>query len=73
MTTTETLIKKYNLQRHPEGGWYKENYKSSGVIAAKALPQRFSVDRVFSTVIYFLLDADNFSAFLMSLAKSLNS
>jgi uncharacterized protein len=63
MATVEQLIQHYAMQRHPEGGWYKETYKSSEVIPSNALPVRFLESRVFSTAIYFLLEAGNFSAF----------
>lgn len=56
-------ITRLNLMSHPEGGFYKETYRSKEIIAKEALPERFSGDRVFSTSIYFLLDNDNFSAF----------
>ncbi|MGG9964208.1 cupin domain-containing protein [Ferruginibacter sp. SUN106] len=59
----QQLIRQYNLQAHPEGGWYKETYKSKELIPSNALPQGFSGDRAFSTAIYFLLEAGNFSAF----------
>ncbi len=61
--TVQQLIQQYNLQPHPEGGWYKESYKSIEHISADALPERFSGKRVFSTAIYFLLTQGNFSAF----------
>lgn len=57
------IIKHYNLQPHPEGGFYKEVYRSKESIAANALPERFTGDRNFSTAIYFLLEQGNFSAF----------
>lgn len=57
------LIQQYNLQPHPEGGWYKQTYKSSESIRAEALPERFGGDRPFSTAIYFLLEKGDFSAF----------
>ena len=63
MLTTQQLIKQYNLQPHPEGGWYKETYKSKETISATALPERFGSTRAFSTAIYFLLEEENFSAF----------
>ncbi|HEX6848983.1 MAG TPA: cupin domain-containing protein [Chitinophagaceae bacterium] len=63
MTIAEQLIRKYNLEPHPEGGWYKQTYKSNEQIAAGALPERFGASRVFSTAIYFLLEKGNFSAF----------
>ncbi|HEV8270884.1 MAG TPA: cupin domain-containing protein [Chitinophagaceae bacterium] len=63
MSITNQLIKKYNLEPHPEGGWYKQTYKCNEQIAADALPERFGANRVFSTAIYFLLEKGNFSAF----------
>jgi len=61
--TPQNLIFHYNLQPHPEGGWYAQSYRSSEIIPAAALPDRFGGDRVFSTAIYFLLEQGNFSAF----------
>jgi len=63
MSITNTLIQKYNLEPHPEGGWYKQTYKSNEEIAADALPERFGASRAFSTAIYFLLEQGNFSSF----------
>lgn len=48
---------------HPEGGWYKETYRSSEAVASSALPARFAGDRNFSTAILFLLNGKTFSAF----------
>ena len=61
--TVKQLIQQYNLQPHPEGGWYKETYKSDEYISGSTLPERFGGSRVFSTAIYFLLEQGNFSAF----------
>lgn len=61
-TVTE-LVKRFQLLPHPEGGYYKENYRSEETISHNALPQRFSSSRQFSTAIYFLLEQGNFSAF----------
>ena len=63
MSITNQLIQKYNLQPHPEGGWYTQTYKSKEQISEKALPGRFGASRFFSTAIYFLLEQGNFSAF----------
>jgi predicted cupin superfamily sugar epimerase len=63
MSIANQLIQQYKLQPHPEGGWYKQTYKSSEQIAADALPDRFKTNRAFSTAIYFLLEKGNFSAF----------
>ena len=51
MVTINQLITQYNLQPHPEGGWYTETYKSNELIAANALPQRFLGNGPFSTAI----------------------
>ena len=61
--TVQQLIQQYNLQPHPEGGWYKETYKSTEYISGNTLPERFDGSRSFSTAIYFLLEQGNFSAF----------
>lgn len=63
MLTALQLIRQYNLQPHPEGGWYKETYRSNEHIPAGVLPARFNGERAFSTAIYFLLERGNFSAF----------
>ena len=63
MINADYWIKKLGLKRHPEGGYFKETYRSSEVILKHALPARFNGDRVFSTCIYFLLDKKEFSAF----------
>jgi uncharacterized protein len=63
MSIANYLIQKYNLEPHPEGGWYRQTYKSNEQIAVDELPKRFGGDRTFSTAIYFLLEKENFSAF----------
>lgn len=63
MLTAQQLVHQYSLQPHPEGGWYKESYRSSEYITQVALPERFRGTRVFSTAIYFLLGEGDFSAF----------
>jgi uncharacterized protein len=57
------LVTQYNLLPHPEGGWYRETYRSNESIPSNALPERFTAERAFSTAIYFLLEEGNFSAF----------
>lgn len=56
-------IKSFKLKAHPEGGYYREIYRSQERVAKDALPPRFIGDRCFSTSIYFLLKVDQFSAF----------
>jgi len=63
MSIVDTLIQRHGLEPHPEGGWYKQTYKSHEQVDAEALPRRFGASRVFSTAIYFLLEKGNFSAF----------
>lgn len=53
--TVDELVKLYNLQPHPEGGFYNEYYRDKGVIPKSALPARFKGDRNYSANIYFLL------------------
>jgi uncharacterized protein len=56
-------IEKLRLERHPEGGYFRQTYRSETEIAAEALPARFTGSRRVSTGIYFLLEAGNYSAF----------
>lgn len=57
------LVEKLDLQEHVEGGFYKETYRSEGIIQKKSIPENFDGDRNYSTGIYFLLTSENFSAF----------
>lgn len=59
----EHIVTQYKLIPHPEGGYYKETYRSQEIIPAKGLPARFTGDRNVSTAIYFLLLENLFSAF----------
>jgi predicted cupin superfamily sugar epimerase len=56
-------IDRLNLTRHPEGGFFRETYRSEETIARECLPERFAGDRAFSTAIFFLLPANEISAF----------
>jgi len=62
MSSANYWIEKLNLQPHPEGGHYRECYRSSGIIEATGLRNYFG-NRNFSTSIYYLLKGDEFSAF----------
>ncbi len=55
-------IEKLALARHPEGGFFRQTYKSDRLIARDALPG-FPGERAASTAIYFLLEGEHFSAF----------
>ncbi|AZG48790.1 cupin domain-containing protein [Gordonia insulae] len=50
------------LTPHPEGGWYRETWRSAVTIPADVLPQGYPGDRVAGTAIYFLLLPDERSA-----------
>ena len=63
MKPADYWIKTLGLIRHPEGGYFKETYRSGEVISKHAMPERFNGDRVFSTCIYFLLVKKEFSKF----------
>ncbi len=63
MITAKQLVDKFNLAPHPEGGFFKETYRSPESIPKTFLPKRFSGERNYSTAIYFLLEKGNFSAF----------
>lgn len=63
MLTVQNLVQQFNMLPHPEGGYYKETYRSNEIINQEALPERFQGSRYFSTAIYFLLEKGNFSAF----------
>lgn len=63
MTEVENIIQKLELKEHPEGGYFKEVYRSSGTINKDSLEDSFSSKRNYATSIYFLLTSDTFSAF----------
>ncbi len=59
----QELVDRFQLVPHPEGGYYRETYRAAEAIDAAHLPARFAGSRSFSSAIYFLLEAGNFSAF----------
>ncbi len=63
ISTAKDWIEKLQLEPHPEGGHFRQTYKSEVVIPQDALPAGFSGTRVASTAIYFLLEGLNFSTF----------
>jgi predicted cupin superfamily sugar epimerase len=62
MTPARLWIERLQLRRHPEGGYFRETYRAQEAVARAHLPARFTGDRALSTAIYFLLEADDFSA-----------
>jgi uncharacterized protein len=56
--TAQHLIRELRLVSHPEGGYYRETYRS-----AERVTTRRGSERSALTAIYFLLTSENFSAF----------
>jgi len=63
MNRSERWINELEMIEHPEGGCYRESYRSDEVIPLSALPTGYEADHSFSTAIYFLLRRGEFSAF----------
>ncbi|GAB4269334.1 MAG: cupin domain-containing protein [Candidatus Rifleibacteriota bacterium] len=61
-TYSRMLIEKLQLERHPEGGYYREIYRSNGLIPASALAESHSGIRPFLTSIYFMLEPGDVSS-----------
>ncbi|UZR94908.1 cupin domain-containing protein [Chondrinema litorale] len=60
--TATYWIDQLNMERHPEGGYYKETYRCNELYKEAHLPLKYKSDRVFSTGIYFLLESNDFSS-----------
>ena len=63
MLSAKEIIEILYLKPHPEGGYFKENYRSKGVIKNNSLDFEADGERNYSTSIYFLLNENDFSAF----------
>ncbi|GGZ81390.1 hypothetical protein GCM10007028_18620 [Algibacter mikhailovii] len=63
MEACNYIIESLQLEPHPEGGFYKETYRSEGIINQDSLGKELEGERNYSTCIYFLLTSDTFSAF----------
>jgi hypothetical protein len=59
----EKIISELKLQPHPEGGYFRETYRSKGEIDADSLSEKYTGSRNYSTCIYFMLTSEKFSAF----------
>lgn len=62
MKSSKTWIDRLGLIAHPEGGYFKEVYRSDEQIPATSLPERYGEKRTYATSIYFLLDKEQYSA-----------
>ncbi len=63
MNSAKGIIEHLQLEPHPEGGFFKEVYRSEGTIEASCLPSNFEGSRHYSTAIYFLITSEDFSSF----------
>ncbi|MGB3616588.1 MAG: cupin domain-containing protein [Catalinimonas sp.] len=55
MLNAHAWIDHLELQPHPEGGYFRETYRSAEELPAAALPGRYGGARAFATSIYFML------------------
>jgi predicted cupin superfamily sugar epimerase len=60
---SQAWIKRLELHPHPEGGYFRETYRSGTAITQASLPQGFRGQRSASTAIYFLLKRSQISRF----------
>jgi predicted cupin superfamily sugar epimerase len=59
MTSTRPpLAERFDLRPHPEGGWYRETFRSATTVK----PQGYAGERPTATAIYFLLNPGEESA-----------
>ena len=63
MKTAAYWIDNLELLKHPEGGYFKEVYRSDEIHEKHALAGRYGGDRNYATSIYFLLEGHEFSSF----------
>ena len=63
INTAAAIIDRLKLTSHPEGGFYREVYRSDELLASESLPERYKEAHYISTSIYFLLESNDFSAF----------
>jgi len=59
----DDYIKILNLTKHPEGGYFREVYRSKESFELTQLESQVKIIRNFSTSIYFLLKSDEVSNF----------
>ena len=59
----ERWIRALSLEPHPEGGWFRETYRSPERVPRSGLPERFGGDRSLATHILYLLAAGERSGF----------
>lgn len=63
MITSTDWIQELGLLPHPEGGYYREFYRSGHSLDTEALPSGYKGRRSLGSIIYYLLTGNDFSAF----------
>jgi predicted cupin superfamily sugar epimerase len=54
--SSDDFIRLHNLVPHPEGGYYRQTYRSEELLPGSTLPHRYNGgNRPYSTAIYYLL------------------
>lgn len=61
--TAQDIVRRFGLTPHPEGGYYREVYRSGVAIEHPAIPPGERSQRAVGTFIYYLLPQGQFSAF----------
>lgn len=59
----ERIVERFGLVPHPEGGFFREVYRSSQILDHPGIPEGSDARRCAGTLIYFLLSGGDFSAF----------
>jgi hypothetical protein len=57
------IVERFRLEPHPEGGYFREVYRSPLAIEHPDIPAGSNPERATGTLIYFLLAGADFSAF----------
>lgn len=63
LSTSRHWIEKLGLSKHPEGGWFKETYRSEELMFPDPAYFQQNTRRNICTSIYYLLEGYDFSAF----------
>ena len=61
--SAENVAERLELAPHPEGGFYREIYRSEAIVVHPAVPRDEGPERSAGTCMYYLLSAGDFSAF----------
>ncbi len=71
MDNAQSIVAALQLQSHPEGGYYKEIYRSPETIPLSAVASPYAAERSVVTSIYFLLQNEDTSPYHRLLSDEL--